>query len=167
MRALFTIGYEGVSIEDFVKTLTEVGVTHVLDVRELPMSRRKGFSKTAFQAHLAAAEISYQHEKRLGSPTDIRNRLREDGDLTRYFRDFDKYLSKQTDLLDTLALSLKGKVALVCYERDPQECHRKSVAKALADRTKLQEKHLGVRVGSAQANANKTRLRTGQGLSAA
>lgn len=36
MRGIFTIGYEGARIEDFVATLRSVGVETVLDVRELP-----------------------------------------------------------------------------------------------------------------------------------
>jgi hypothetical protein len=63
-------------------------VTLLLDVREPPLSRRKGFSKTPRAAALAAAGIEYRHERTLGVPRALRRRLRLDGDLTRYFAEF-------------------------------------------------------------------------------
>jgi uncharacterized protein (DUF488 family) len=141
---VLTIGYEGVVLSEFVETLIAAQVTRVLDVRELPISRRKGFSKTALAAALARAGIVYQHERALGSPRHIRHRLRDDGNFTRYFADFREYLATQRPLLDTLAAELVGSVALVCYERNPAECHRSVVATALAKRAKTTVQHLTV-----------------------
>jgi uncharacterized protein (DUF488 family) len=167
VRSLFTIGYEGAHIEDFVATLVAAGVTDVLDVRELPISRRKGFSKSALASHLEGAGIAYRHERRLGSPTDIRRRLREDGDFTRYFRGFDRYLKTQGEFISELVQELPGSVALVCYERNPDECHRKSVAAAMSAIVGIKPKHLGVREGSGTREAKAPRLRSRQSLSAA
>jgi len=168
MRALFTIGYEGARIEDFVATLLTAGVTQVLDVRELAISRRKGFSKSAFSSHLQAAGISYRHERWLGSPTDIRNRLREDGDYARYFKAFDRYLKTQSEALAELTDELGESVVLVCYERNPEECHRKSVAAAISVLTGVTARHLGVREGSAKHHETKApRPHTRQSISAA
>jgi uncharacterized protein (DUF488 family) len=58
--ALFTFGYEGLSIADFIARLTSSGVREVFDVRDLPLSRKRGFSKKSFAAALEAAGISYQ-----------------------------------------------------------------------------------------------------------
>src|SRR5580658_10634341 len=103
---IFTIGYEGASVESFLQTLRSAGVTQLLDVRELPLSRRKGFSKNVLAGLLIAAGIDYQHERAFGAPRHIRHRLREDGDLTRYFADFREYLGTQRVLLDTLAKTI-------------------------------------------------------------
>ena len=168
MRSLFTIGYEGAKIPDFVATLEGARVSLVLDVRELPLSRRPGFSKSALEAFLRDAGIGYRHERRLGAPTDIRHRLREDGDLPRYFKAFDRYLMTQIEFLTGLVDELSGAVALLCYERNPEECHRKAVAAAVSEITGLQVKHLGVNEGSAKKNEIKApRIHPRQSLSAA
>jgi uncharacterized protein (DUF488 family) len=145
-RALqvLTIGYEAVSLVDFLATLKAAGVQQLLDIRELPISRRKGFSKSALSAALAAVGIGYTHERALGSPRELRYRLREDGNLARFFSDFREYLGTQRTLLDTLAHTATGVVALLCYERNPAECHRSVVAAALAKRAKTTVQHLSV-----------------------
>ena len=100
MQQLFTIGYEGAELDDFLAVLKAAGTDVLLDVRELPISRRRGFSKNALKTALAEAGIDYRHEKQLGSPKDVRHRLREDWDYNRFFRDFNKHLKKQMALLD-------------------------------------------------------------------
>ncbi len=144
MKKLFTIGYEGAALDDFMGALKAAKIDILLDVRELPISRRKGFSKTALGGALTEAGIHYRHEKQLGSPKTIRHRLREDGNYPRFFRDFDQHLIEQSALLETLAEELKGNVALMCYEKDHEECHRRSVANALAELLGKTPIHLGV-----------------------
>ena len=71
--ALFTFGYEGLSIEDFVARLTLSGVREVFDVRELPLSRKRGFSKKSLAAALEAAGILISTPARVWLPeTDPR-----------------------------------------------------------------------------------------------
>jgi uncharacterized protein (DUF488 family) len=167
LKRLGTIGYEGASVEDFLTTLKAAGVTTLLDVREFAGSRRKGFAKTALRENLATAGIGYRHEPALGSPRELRHRLREDGHYERFFRDFDRYLAGQQPLLKQLACELSGTVALLCYERNYQECHRKSVAAALGQITGLTPQHHGVQPhGHRQARAH-SRTHPGQGLPAA
>ena len=45
---LFTLGYEGLDIDAFVARVRDAGIRVIVDVRELPLSRKKGFSKSAF-----------------------------------------------------------------------------------------------------------------------
>ena len=144
MKQLFTIGYEGADLEDFLKVLQEAETDVLLDVRELPMSRRKGFSKTALKAALAEVGIDYRHEKQLGSPKDVRHQLREDWDYKRFFRDFNKHLRKQASLLETLSQELSGNVALMCYEKDHTTCHRTTVVDKLANNLDLKPIHLSI-----------------------
>ena len=166
MRKLFTIGYEGTELNDFLKVLIDAKVTLLLDVREIPISRRKGFSKTALGQSLEQHGITYRHEKQLGSPKTIRHRLREDGNYPRFFRDFERHLNKQSDLLETLADELKGNVALMCYERDHKGCHRHSVADALAELLDKKPIHLGVDTDARKAQSTPY-PDFGQGLSPA
>lgn len=144
MKKLFTIGYEGAALSNFMLALKGAGIDILLDVRELPISRRKGFSKTALGSALNEAGILYRHEKKLGSPKVIRHQLREDGNYPRFFREFDRHLASQSVLLEVLATELKGNVALMCYEKDHEECHRHMVADALAELLGKTPIHLGV-----------------------
>lgn len=144
MRAIRTIGYEGASLGDFIATLHAANITLLLDVREFPISRRNGFSKNRLAEHLADEGIEYRHERALGSPKTIRYRLKESGDYDEFFREYDRYLETQSELLSQLAQELSGSVVLLCYERDPDSCHRKSVARALGELTDKKPKHLGV-----------------------
>jgi uncharacterized protein (DUF488 family) len=167
MKALnvLTIGYEGAALEDFLSTLKRARVSLLLDVREIALSRRKGFSKSALSAALSSFGIDYRHERALGSPKVIRHLLRADGNFQRYFRDFREYLAGQRALLDALAAELSGSVALLCYERNPAECHRSVVAQALAARAKTTVRHLEVtRHGSTRPPSHADPR---QGLSAA
>src|SRR4051794_37749713 len=69
---IFTIGYEGTTVPDFIATLKCAGVERVIDVRALPLSRRPGFSKSPLKAALEQAGIEYLHLKALGTPPDGR-----------------------------------------------------------------------------------------------
>ena len=80
--ALFTFGYEGLTIDDFIARLKDARVNLIVDVRELPLSRKKGFSKSAFREHLAAAGIGYEHRPALGCPKPVRDQYRADSDWT-------------------------------------------------------------------------------------
>jgi uncharacterized protein (DUF488 family) len=142
---LTTIGYEGASLAEFIATLQSAAVTLLLDIRELPSSRRKGFSKTPLSQSLAAAGIEYRHERALGTPKAIRHRLRDHGDFERFFDEFGTYLATQSDLLERLAPSLTGCVALMCFERNPAECHRSVVVAELAKRLGTGFTHLSIR----------------------
>lgn len=164
IQRLFTIGYEGATLGDFIATLRAAGVSTLLDVREIPLSRRKGFSKRALADAVQEAGISYRHERDLGSPKPIRQRLHSDGDYDQYFTSFTSYLRSQKPLLKTLSAELEGAVALMCFERDPATCHRSVVAKHLESLTALKTRHLGVKHGSVNEG---TRARIGEGISAA
>jgi uncharacterized protein (DUF488 family) len=144
LKHLHTIGYEGASLDAFLATLTAAKVTTLLDVRELAISRRKGFSKSALAAALQSVGIVYRHERALGTPRDIRHRLRRNGDFERFFADFREYLGTQKKLIGELASELTGRVALLCFERNPAECHRSVVVAALAKRSGVNNSHLFV-----------------------
>ena len=162
---IFTLGYEGAELNDFLKVLKAHQIDLLLDVRELPLSRRKGFSKNSLRVALENCDIEYRHERRLGSPKTLRHRLYADGNYRTFFRDFDKHLAKQEDLLDTLANELAGNVILVCYERDYRTCHRSAVAEALGERTGSAPAHLEINADAPARYATCPDL--GQGVSPA
>lgn len=85
---LFTLGYDGLTIEAFIARLQTAQVKTVVDVRELPLSRKKGFSKMAFCAALSAHGIAFLHAPALGCPKPIRNQYKADGNWQTYTREF-------------------------------------------------------------------------------
>jgi uncharacterized protein (DUF488 family) len=140
---VFTIGYEGLDIDRFMALLAEHGIDTVVDIRELPLSRKRGFSKKALSAMLDSAGLGYVHMVGLGCPRPVRDRYREDGDWKRYTRDFLKHLKTQGMALDDLsARAQSSSCALMCYEADFNLCHRSLVAQALQDGYAAQVQHI-------------------------
>jgi uncharacterized protein (DUF488 family) len=132
--ALFTFGYEGLAIDGFIARLKKAGVAVVVDVRELPLSRKKGFSKTVFAAALNDAGIVYTHVPAFGCPKPIRNQYKIDGNWKRYKKAFNSYLATQASAVAGLAkFSKTTKACLVCFEADFNFCHRSLVARAASD----------------------------------
>lgn len=168
MKKLYTIGYEGADLPDFLATLARAKADVLLDVRELPMSRRKGFSKTALKNALAEIGIAYRHEKKLGSPKAVRHQLREDWDYKRFFKDFNQHLKQQNELLKLLTEELEGNVVLMCYEKDHTTCHRASVVNELAKRLAIKPTHLDVESNNERRKApHAAHPHSRKGLSAA
>jgi uncharacterized protein (DUF488 family) len=130
---LYTIGYEGLDSRRFLKTLIYNGIDMVVDIRKLPLSRKKGFSKTALKELLNGENIEYQNFQGLGAPKEIREELYQSGNYSRFFERYLKCIAERQDLLEDIhALVNSGKtVSLLCYEHNPEQCHRKVVAEQL------------------------------------
>ncbi|WP_241308714.1 DUF488 family protein, partial [Burkholderia cenocepacia] len=131
---VFTIGYEGLDIDAFMSLLAEHGIDTVVDIRELPLSRKPGFSKKALASALNLSGLEYVHMVDLGCPKMVRNRYREDGNWKRYTEGFLKHLKTQeTAIADLSELASTSNCALLCYEADFNFCHRSIVANAVRD----------------------------------
>jgi uncharacterized protein (DUF488 family) len=142
---LMTIGYEGLDIAAFLATLKSNHVTTLVDVRELPLSRKKGFSKSALSAAVEKHGITYLHMPALGCPRDVRKDYYADKDWGRYKKRFNAYLKGQKEALDELFQTAKqSKACLLCFEADYQYCHRSLITDALSHRKQLKVKHLRV-----------------------
>jgi uncharacterized protein (DUF488 family) len=132
---LFTVGYERRSVAELVDALAAAGVERVVDVRELPLSRRAGFSKTPLAAALAEAGIGYEHVRALGNPKAIRDRFRS-GDLDAGLLEYRGHLlNAASEELAALADSLDaGPVScLLCLEHEHTACHRGVIADELTE----------------------------------
>lgn len=164
MNQIFTIGYEGGDHERLVRTLLHHQVDVLLDVREMPLSRKRGLSKSALSASLPRVGITYAHERGLGAPREIRNALRETGDLAAYFAHFGAYMDTQAALLASVSKRYKGRVALMCFEANWSECHRSTVAARLAALIHRTPHHLVLEKTHVEFGA---RMHPGQSLPAA
>lgn len=148
--ALFTFGYEGLSIEDFVQRLIDARVEVIVDVRELPLSRKKGFSKNAFRETLSAAGITYKHIPQLGCPKPIRDSYRRDGDWHAYTQGFLAHLeSVEFEVRALAVMSRVSRACLVCFEADHNFCHRTYVARAARAAGAPAVQHLSARTALA------------------
>jgi uncharacterized protein YeaO (DUF488 family) len=129
MTELKTIGYEGLTIRDFIDLLKRCCVSMIVDVRELPISRKPGFAKAALAAMLEKHGIRYQHVPELGCPKQIRHDYRDDGDWARYSRRFKSYLETQAGAIERLIeWAGEEQCCLLCFEEDYNFCHRSYVA---------------------------------------
>lgn len=129
-KPLFTIGYEGRALDELLAELQSNRIERVIDVRELPLSRRRGFSKTPLGELLREHAIEYVHLKAAGNPYR-REEIPRDELLAKYAR----YLADTGPAIAEVVNAARGhRVALLCYERAPSECHRSVLAKRIARR---------------------------------
>jgi uncharacterized protein (DUF488 family) len=146
VKELFSIGYEKAAPGDFLATLTAKGVATVADLRDLPLSRRAGFSKRQLQAAVEAAGMRYVHLRALGTPPEGReaNRRR---DWDRFWRIVEEKLTRaeaELDLQRLAEIAGEGPTCLLCYEADWHICHRRRVGEILAERHGFALTHLHV-----------------------
>ena len=135
-QRIFTIGYEGATMGDFLAALRSAGVERVIDVRALPLSRRPGFSKSPLKAALEEAGIDYVHLKALGTPAAGRAaaRARRHAELERIYASQLELPEAIAQGAQMIALAHEKPSALLCFEREPEQCHRTLLLKAVATR---------------------------------
>jgi len=134
---VFTIGYEGADVDRFLTTLKDAGVGALADVRAVALSRKRGFSKSALRDALTNQGIGYQHFIKLGTPKEGRQAARAgDGELMRriYCNEVLATESAQEAFRELEALAQAQPICLLCFERDPADCHRRVLAQRLAER---------------------------------
>jgi uncharacterized protein (DUF488 family) len=130
--SIATIGYEGHDLSTFIGTLQKKGIRQLVDVRELPLSRKRGFSKSSLSAALAEKGITYLHYRALGAPRDVRHELREDGDFGRFSEAYLAHLSRERGAMDDLKIAAAATpTAIMCVEKDPACCHRGLIGRRL------------------------------------
>lgn len=120
------------------------GIDLVLDVRAVPQSRKRGFSRGPLNEFLQAAGIAYRSEPRFGTPTSVRRAYQRSADREAFAAAYRRHLEGQEDLLSAYVdeLSAPRNVCLLCLEADPADCHRSLLAEALAGRLGVETHHL-------------------------
>ncbi|HET9887134.1 MAG TPA: DUF488 domain-containing protein [bacterium] len=126
MARLLSIGYEGHTPETFVEELEWRGVKRLIDVRALPFSRKKGFSKNPLREMLEANGIEYVHCQVAGNPF----REKKEASLPIYAM----HLAEHPEILPefTQHFLKRGMTAVMCYERDAEQCHRSVLLQAVS-----------------------------------
>lgn len=119
-KLTYTVGYSGRTIDEFVRLLASAGIDRVVDVRELPLSRKKGFSKTSLGGALAKQGIEYVHLRAAGNPYRA-----EKHDVPRCLAMYSGHLDAHPQVMADVEGAIDGhRAALLCFESHADECHR-------------------------------------------
>jgi len=126
MIKLFSTGYEKESLDEFISKLEKAGIGAVIDVREIPLSRKNGFSKKTLEVELNKRNIKYYHFPELGSPRKIRHELYSTGDYLSFFKAYRKYVHNEKPAVEQLnkVISEEKTSTLMCFEKNEELCHR-------------------------------------------
>ena len=132
---LFTLGYEGISIEEYLNRLIKNDIKLLVDVRKNAQSMKYGFTKSRLKKYCESVGIDYLHIPEVGIETDKREKLETFEDYRNLFEEY-----KQNNLLKTVELQKTilnllnryERIALTCFEADPDYCHRKHLAEAIS-----------------------------------
>lgn len=131
MGQLIGVGYEGLTISEYIQVLCKLQVTTLVDVRLNAISRKPGFAKTRLQGYLSDSGINYLHYRELGNPKENRKGFWDAPNTDSHTQSVNRF--KDLVLCDDYKVSLLKNlknmsqcenVALLCYEKAPEKCHR-------------------------------------------
>lgn len=135
-RGIFTIGYEGLTIDAYINKLIKNNIHLVIDVRKNPLSMKYGFSKTRMKTYLQKAGITYVHLPELGIVSHLRQNLESPRDYEKLFDYYSKkILPEQVEYLNIIIehLDKYNRIALTCFEAEHNSCHRHKITNWIAE----------------------------------
>ncbi|WP_124979867.1 DUF488 domain-containing protein [Nonlabens xiamenensis] len=146
-KMLFTIGYEGISLEEYLNRLVKNNIKALIDVRKNPLSQKFGFSKKLLQRFCRRLDIDYIHIPDVGIDSSKRRELNTQDDYNILFDDYKKTtletsIAAQKEIL--ALLEQYQRIALTCFEAETCQCHRTPLAEKLVtnNSSKIPLKHI-------------------------
>lgn len=133
-QCLFTLGYEGLSIDAYLNKLILNNIKLLVDVRKNPISMKYGFSKTKFRSYLENARIKYVHIPEFGIPSNLRQDLDSPEAYEKLFKYYSsEILPKQLEAIKKLKILINKykRVVLTCFEKEHYKCHRHKISEHL------------------------------------
>lgn len=129
-RALYTIGYEGISQENYLNRLIQNNIKVLCDVRRNPMSMKYGFSKNQLSKACGGLGIEYIHIPEVGIESSKRKELNTQEDYDKLFEDYNDTLKDKKITIQKIKtlLSENERIAITCFEANIHQCHRKHLA---------------------------------------
>lgn len=141
--AVYTCGYQGHSLESFLNKMIATGIERIVDVRNNACSRKYGFSGRTLAKTCPRVSLLYEHVPDLGIPGELRRELSTQGDYDRLFDDYEAGLPAKESLVDHVAGTMsQSPSVLICYEAEPEQCHRSRLADKVAQKNGLDIVHL-------------------------
>ncbi len=143
-KYIYTAGYEGKTVDEFLNLLMESGISRLIDVRYNPISRRYGFHKSTLSRLCSFLGIDYQHFPGLGISGSEREHIASKNQYIILFENYRLNLSScEKDLANVVKLLQSEPSVLVCMEADPNFCHRNVLAQHLTTLIDMPIRHLG------------------------
>ncbi len=131
---LYTIGYEGISLEEYLNRLIKNNIRLLVDVRRNPLSQKYGFSKKLLSNFCNRLNIEYIHIPEVGIDSSKRQELNSQADYDELFDDYKSTVLNETIKAQKQILELLRdykRIALTCFEADNCQCHRTHLAEKL------------------------------------
>jgi uncharacterized protein (DUF488 family) len=133
-NTLFTLGYEGLTIDAYINKLISNNVALVIDVRKNPLSMKFGFSKTKMKSYLENAGIKYIHIPQLGIVSKLRKNIKTEKDYEKLFEFYsEEILPENLESIGHIRDLIKQykRAALTCFESEHKSCHRHKITEWL------------------------------------
>lgn len=133
---LFTIGYEGITLEAYLNKLIKKNIKVLCDVRKNALSMKYGFSKSQLKNACNGVGIEYIHIPEVGIDSEQRQELNTQIDYDSLFqiykeKNLKESIDSQTKILNLLTNNKR--IALTCFEADICQCHRKHLSEAITN----------------------------------
>jgi len=131
---LFTIGYEGISLEEYLNKLIKNNIKLLVDVRNNPLSMKYGFSKSQLSKFCEGLGIEYIHIPEVGIQSEFRQALKSQDDYDNLFKMYTLNTLVKTNAAQKRILDLledRKRIALTCFEANICQCHRKHLAESI------------------------------------
>lgn len=131
MPTLYTIGFQGKALAEFINLLRQAGVDAVIDVRLRNTSQLAGYTKRDDLCFLLQEGfgIAYEHHPGLAPTPEIFDAYRRDKDWTAYEAQYSPLLvERQAETVARQILSRYQTPCLLCSEPTADQCHRRLIA---------------------------------------
>jgi uncharacterized protein (DUF488 family) len=137
--AVYTIGYEGRSFDGFFNLLLRKGIERLVDVRKNAYSRKYGFVSSILESTCRKLDIEYIHIPELGIPASLRKNLKDKASYRALLERYENEIlpPNQLEIDRVVELFTLGPSTLLCFESDPEMCHRSRLAKRVSESTDL------------------------------
>jgi hypothetical protein len=143
--AVYTMGYEGLHVDDFLNRLLEAGMRCIIDVRRNPLSRKYGYHGRTLERLSRLVSIDYLHAPELGIASEQRRHLESETDYDELFCWYSRQLEERLAVPVQRVAEQLAEVpsVLVCQEANPASCHRSVLANRVSTITGYEVVHLG------------------------
>jgi uncharacterized protein (DUF488 family) len=139
----YTLGYQSHTLLTLLDLLSANKVGVLVDVRQNPVSRKRGFSKRPLQESIRRSGMDYLHAPDLGTPPSIRRVYLKSGNIKKALEEYEEHLRARRQYLRSLLHKVSRRsFCLLCLESDYTSCHRSIIAQMLTEMTGCQPIHL-------------------------